>query len=89
MFIEFLGEKAGIRLTYGGSFTIYSHRGGRLYKTEPTMRLRDMFQTEIDEFLSSTVTGMPCASHIDAVLPTQRVLDGFYRSAKAGREVRI
>ena len=89
MFIEFLGDKAGIRLTYGGAFTIYSHRNGRLYKTEPTMRLRDMFQMEIDEFVRSTVTGKPCASHIDAVLPTQRVLDGFYRSAKAGREVRI
>ncbi len=89
MFIDFLGTKAGIRLKYGGDFTIYSHKNGRLYKTEPTMRKSDMYQTEIDAFLQSITSGKPCASAIDAVLPTQRVLDGFYRSAKSGKEVRI
>ncbi len=89
MFIDFLGDKAGIRLNYGGSFTIYGQKNGRLYKTEPTMRVGDMFQAEIDGFLQSAATGKPCASSIDTVLPTQRVLDGFYRSAKVGREVRL
>ena len=89
MFIDFLGTKAGIRLKYGGDFTLYSHKNGRLYKTEPTMRKADMYQTEIDAFLQSVTTGKPCASAIDTVLPTQRVLDGFYRSAKSGKEVRI
>jgi predicted dehydrogenase len=89
MFIDFLGEKAGIRLAYGGNFTVYGHKNGRLYKTEPAMRVGDMFLAEIDGFLRSAATGKPCAADIDAVLPTQRVLDGFYRSAKAGREVRI
>ena len=89
MFIDFLGDKAGIRLNYGGSFTVYGHEKGRLYKTEPSLRAGDMFQVEIDSFLQSAASGKPCASDIDAVLPTQQVLDGFYRSAKAGREVRI
>lgn len=89
MFIDFLGDKAGIRLSYGGGFTVYGHKDGRLYKTEPTMRTGNMFQTEIDGFLRSADSGKPCVSDIDAVLPTQRVLDGFYRSAKAGREVRL
>ena len=89
MFIDFLGTKAGIRLKYGGDFTVYGHKDGRLYKTEPTMRKGDMYQTEIDAFLQSVVTGKPCASAIDTVLPTQRVLDGFYRSAKSGKEVRV
>lgn len=89
MFIDFLGDKAGIRLNYGGTFTVYGHENGRLYKTEPTLRAGDMFQSEIDSFLQSAASGKPCASDIDAVLPTQRVLDGFYRSAKTGREVRL
>ncbi|NLL83590.1 MAG: Gfo/Idh/MocA family oxidoreductase [Lentisphaerae bacterium] len=89
MLIDFLGEKAGIRLTYGGSFTVYSHKDGRLYKTEPSMRAESMFQVEIDSFLQSAASGKPCASDIDAVIPTQKVLDAFYRSAKAGREVKI
>ena len=89
MFIEFLGDKAGIRLAYGGAFTICSHKDGRLYKTAPTQRVGDMFQTEIDAFLQSAATGKPCASAIDAVLPTQKVLDAFYRSARTGREVKV
>jgi predicted dehydrogenase len=89
MFIDFLGTRAGIRLAYGGNFTVFSHKEGRLYRTEPTMRVGDMFQAEIDAFLQSAATGKPCASAIDTVLPTQRVLDAFYRSAKAGKEVRI
>jgi predicted dehydrogenase len=89
MFIDFLGTKAGVRLNYGGSFTVYGHKNGRLYKTEPTMRVGDMFQAEIDGFLQSVITGKPCATAIETVLPTQRVLDAFYRSAKSGREVRV
>lgn len=89
MYIEFLGTKAGIRLNYGGTFTLFGHKNGRLYKTEPTMRTRDMYQNEIDAFLESVVTGKPSVGAIETVLPTQRVLDGFYRSAKAGKEVRI
>jgi predicted dehydrogenase len=88
-YIDFLGDKAGIRLNYGGSFTVYSHKNGRLYKTEPSMRTTDMFQNEIDSFLQSASGGKPCASDIDAVLPTQQVLDGFYSSAASGREVRF
>ncbi len=89
MFIDFLGDAAGIRLSYGGGFTVYGHKDGRLFKTEPSLRAGDMFQAEIDGFLQSAASGKPCASDIDAVLPTQRVLDGFYRSAKAKREVRL
>ena len=88
-YIDFLGDKAGIRLNYGESFTVYSHKNGRLYKTEPSMRTTDMFQNEIDSFLLSTSGGKPCASDIDAVLPTQQVLDGFYSSAATGKEVRF
>ncbi len=88
-YIDFLGDKAGIRLNYGGAFTVYSHKNGRLFKTEPSMRTADMFQTEIDSFLASAAGGKPCASEIDAVLPTQQVLDGFYSSAASGKEVRF
>jgi predicted dehydrogenase len=89
MYIDFLGVKGGIRLNYGGNFTLFSHKNGRLYKTEPTMRVGDMFQAEIDGFLHSAATGKPCVTDIDTVLPTQRVLDAFYRSAKTRREVRV
>ena len=32
MFIDFLGDTAGIRLLYGGGFTIYGHKDGRLFE---------------------------------------------------------
>ncbi len=89
MYIEFLGDRAGIRLTYGGGFVVYGHKEGALYKTEPSLRAGDMFQTEIDTFLQCAATGRKCPSEISTVLSTQRVLDAFYRSAKLKREVRV
>ena len=74
---------------YGGSFTVYGHKDGRLYKTEPSMRADNMFQVEIDTFLQSATTGKRCASDIDSVIPTQKILDGLYRSSKMGREVKL
>lgn len=89
MYIEFLGDRAGVRLAYGGAYVVYGHKDGALYKTEASRRARDMFQVEIDTFLQCATTGRKCLSDIEAVMPTQRVLDAFYRSARLKREVRV
>ena len=89
MYIEFLGEKGGVRLQYGGDFTVYSHRDGVLYKTQPSLRPASMFNKEIDSFLECAATGRKSPAHIDSVIGTQRILDAFYLSAKKNREVAV
>jgi predicted dehydrogenase len=87
--IDFLGDKGGIRLKYGGDFTIYTNGDGVLYKTQPSMRKADMYADEIESFLECARDGKPSPADIDTVMPAQRVLDGFYKSAAEGREVAI
>ena len=89
MFIEFLGDKAGIKLKYGGDFTIYSAQNGMLNQGSPTMRTSDMFYEEIDGFLKAVRSGEKNRAHIDQVLITSEVMEAIYRSAQLGKEVSL
>ncbi|WP_020617080.1 Gfo/Idh/MocA family protein [Paenibacillus daejeonensis] len=87
MFIDFLGDKAGIRLQYGSSFKVYSAKDGVLLETSPTFRSVDMFQAEIDGFLTSIRTGEKLPSHIDTVILSSKIIQGIYDSSDAKREI--
>ncbi|NLC69222.1 MAG: Gfo/Idh/MocA family oxidoreductase [Clostridiaceae bacterium] len=86
-FIEFLGDKAGIKLQYGGDFKIYTADKGVLYEITPSFQKRDMFYDEIDDFLKSVAEGKKTRSNIDNVLTVAQVMDALYKSAELGREV--
>ena len=87
MFIEFLGDKAGVKLQYGANFTVYSTKDGMLTATTPSFTSADMFYEEIDAFLRCAAEGKKIRSNIDEVLVTARMMDGLYESAATGREV--
>lgn len=87
MFIEFLGDKAGIKLQYGGKFTIYGTKNGMLTETACDMKMADMFYDEIDAFIKSARKGEKIRSNIDEVLVTAQIMDALYQSAEEGREV--
>ena len=89
MYIDFIGDKGGVRLEYMGEPTVYSSKKGVLLRTEPSMRKGDMFQKEIDSFVDCVATGKKSRSHIDTVLASQKILDGFYASAKKNAEVSL
>lgn len=89
MFIEFLGDKAGIKLKYGGDFTIYSADNGVLYETSPHMQTTDMFYEEIDSFLKAARSGEKNRANIDQVLITSAVMEAIYRSAQLGKEISL
>lgn len=86
-FIEFLGDKAGIKLTYGGSFTLYSTHNGMLTQTDFDMTMADMFYDEIDAFIDSGQSGRKIRSYVDEVLVTAQIMDGLYLSAESGKEI--
>lgn len=89
MFIEFLGDKAGIKLQYGGDFKIYSADKGVLYETAPTFKTEDMFYEEIDGFYKSIRNNEKSRQHIDNTIVTSRVIEAIYESSKLGREVEL
>jgi predicted dehydrogenase len=86
-FIEFLGDKAGSKLTYWGSFTLYSTQNGMLTQTDFDMTMADMFYDEIDAFIDSGQSGRKIRSYVDEILVTAQIMDGLYQSAETGKEI--
>jgi len=82
-----MGDKGGIRLQYGKSFTLYTTKGGALITSTPEYQTRNHFQNEIDAFLRCIRTGEKLASHIDTAVITAKLMQGIYDSAEAHKEV--
>jgi predicted dehydrogenase len=89
MYIDFLGDKAGIRLQYGSEFKLYSAQNGALLETNPKFNTTDMFQNEIDAFLNCIRTGEKLASHIDTVIISSQMMQAIYDSSEGGSEIKL
>ncbi|WP_135555633.1 Gfo/Idh/MocA family protein [Paenibacillus cymbidii] len=89
MFIDFLGDKAGIRLQYGKEFKLYSAKNGALLETTPTYQATDMFQNEIDGFLSCIRSGEKLPSHIDTVILSSQIIQAIYDSSESRKEIAL
>ena len=89
MFIDFIGDKAGIRLQYGSDFTLYGTKDGALTETHLKQKAANHFQTEIDAFVRSVQTGEKLASHIDTAVITARMMQALYDSAGQHREISL
>ncbi|MDD4796137.1 MAG: Gfo/Idh/MocA family oxidoreductase, partial [Eubacteriales bacterium] len=77
-FIEFMGDKGGIKLTYGGDFVYYSTDKGCLTRTEYHGQTQDMFARELDCFIDSVNAHEKIRSNVDEVLITARVMQALY-----------
>lgn len=89
MFIDFLGDKAGVRLQYGKDFKVYSAKDGALLETTPKFTTRDMFQNEIDAFIHCVLTGEKAPSHIDTVILTSQIIQAIYDSSEQRTEISL
>lgn len=87
MFIDFLGDKAGARLTYGGKFEVYS--GETLETIRPAYDIPNHFFCEDQAFMESIATGQPNRNHIDNILESAKLLDCLYESAKLKKEIAL
>ncbi len=85
MFIDFLGDKKGARLTYCGQFDITD--GQTLQTTSSTHEIPDMYQKEDEAFFDSIITGEKTKSHIDNILQSAKLLQAIYDSAEAKKEI--
>jgi predicted dehydrogenase len=89
MWIDFFGDKGGIRLSYGKEYTLYTARGGALYETRSQRSDTDMYQNEMADFVDCCLTGRQSRARIDDVIVSQKIIDGFYRSSETGKEVQL
>lgn len=85
MFIDFMGDKGGARLTYGGKFTFYD--GATLEEIQPEYDIPNMFLEEDKAFIRSITTGEKERNHIDNVLASAKLLDALYQSAEMQKEI--
>lgn len=86
-FIDFMGDKGGIRLQYGKSFTFYGVEEGALIAYTPEFTQRDAFQNEIDAFVGCVRSGEKLPSHIETAIATSKIMQALYDSAEAHREI--
>lgn len=85
MFIDFLGDKCGARLTYGGKFEIYD--GSTLETIQLDYDIPLMHHVEDEAFIESLYTGEKTRSHVDNVLESAKLLDALYQSAEERKEI--
>ncbi len=94
MYIDFIGDKGGIRMKYGGpntfyKFTVYSTKDGMLTDTTPEFSVRSHFNNEIDAFVDCVNSGEKLPSHINTNIITAKLLQAIYDSAKSHREIEV
>lgn len=87
MFIDFLGDKGGARLSYGGQFTYWN--ADTLEKITSEHEIPNMYAEEDRAFLASIDSGVKDRNHVDYVLESARLLQALYDSDKLGKEVQL
>lgn len=88
MFVEFLGDKGGIKLQYGGNFVLYSTKNGMLTETKFDFTTNDMYDVEIRDFLEKAPKGIKTKGNIDCAILSSKLMDMIYKSAEMGAEVK-
>jgi predicted dehydrogenase len=89
MFIDFMGDKGGIRHIYGQGFTFYTVQDGVLQSVKPDYQIPNMYQREDRRFVEAVRQGLKTRSHIGAVLESARLLDAIYESAEKEAEITL
>lgn len=87
MFIDFMGDKGGIRLTYGGKFTFTD--GNTLESVTPEYDMPDMYGEEDKAFIAAMASGEHNKANIENILESAKLLDALYVSAKKHKELAL
>lgn len=87
MFIDFIGDKGGVRLQYGADFVLYSTNNGMLTTTKTSFTTNNHFENEINAFVDCIQTGKKLPSHIDTNILTSKLMQALYDSAEQHKEI--
>lgn len=88
-YIDFMGDKAGIRLDYGGGFAMYGVKNGMLVEIAPNFKGNDAYKAEIDSFIDCVMSGKKNQADIDNAILTSKIMQAIYDSSQNHREVAI
>lgn len=89
MYIDFIGDKAGIRLAYGADFKIYSTKNGMLTETNVAIAKGNHFEHEINSFVDCIRNKKKNAAHIDTAIITSKMMQAIYDSAESHSEIKF
>lgn len=87
MYIDFIGDKAGIRLQYGGNYTMYSTCDGALVESTPRYLTENHYEGEINAFVEQIRHGGTNRASIDNAVITSQIMQAIYDSSDAGHEI--
>ncbi len=86
MFIDFMGDKGGARLDYGGKFEFTD--GKTLETVIPEFDIPDHYLCEDKAFIQSIKTGVKDKNNIKEILESMKLLDLLYKSSEKGEEIK-
>ena len=87
LYIDFMGDKGGARLTYGGKFEFYD--GQTLQTINPEYDIPNMYLCEDEAFIKSIETGAKDKNNIEHILESMKLLDALYASADKKEEIKF
>ena len=85
MFVDFLGDKKGARLDYGGLFDLFD--GETLTTTREEYDIPRHYAVEDKAFIESYKSGVKNQAYIDNILESAKVLDALYESSAKKTEI--
>ena len=88
-FIDFMGDKGGIRLQYCGNFRFWTTKNGMLTETTPTYKTNDMHRSEVLDFVECVAKGERNRNDIKYAVGTSKILQAIYDSSETHSEVKI
>ena len=87
LFIDFMGDKGGARLNYGGLFEFFD--GQTLESVTPEYEILNMYLCEDTAFVESIKTGVKDKNNIENILESMKLLDALYKSADKKEEIKF
>ena len=87
MYIDFLGDKGGVRLNYGGQFTFTD--GSTLESEKSSHEIPNMYLCEDKAFIEAIKTGEKTKANIDNILESMKLLQALYDSSNAKKELQF
>ena len=85
MYIDFMGDKAGARLTYGKKFEIFD--GETLEAITPEYDIPNMYVCEDKAFFEAIESGVKDKNNIENILESMKLLESLYKSSDDKKEV--
>ena len=86
-YIDFMGDRGGIRLQYCGGFTYYTAKDGALMEIKPTYKMNDMHRTEVQDFVECVRKGERNRNDIKKAVGTSRIMQAIYDSSAQHKEI--